>query len=143
MIRKILIAGVVLIGIYTFFCMSGTRGINLTLNSFYDGFAKNKLETSYLHFTIKNDDAYDETTKMGSIAQSIINDRHWYGEIDRHKKMGQLWIGPNKKLVFIKVESNNTVGKWFKGIDRLTMVKADNEWLIKQYRSGSPWPTMP
>ncbi|QGQ96431.1 hypothetical protein EHS13_16835 [Paenibacillus psychroresistens] len=115
------------------------------VNRFYSDFINKDYQTMYTYFdNIKSIPDYEKLpseTKMGIIAQSLLNDRHWYGSIQEYKQLESRWRGFGVRKVTIKLLVNAENNKVKQYEDNLILVKKNGNWKIKEYRSGSPWQT--
>ncbi|MEF2248022.1 MULTISPECIES: hypothetical protein [unclassified Paenibacillus] len=122
--------------IYFLLCLQEKKNVKTTLNGFYEDFIDEEYADLYKYFDIKYRNDLDFTEKQGSIATFLINYRHWYGDIKGIQYKPILWLGKNKRYVFVEVEygHDSTTTE----TDRIILEKINKEWVITQYISGSP-----
>lgn len=110
------------------------------VNQFYSDFINEDYQTMYTYFQLNPDfEKLPSETKMGMIAQSLINDRHWYGNIKDYKQLKSGWRGFGVRKVTIQLFVDDEKNKVIQYRDNLILVKKNGNWKIKEYRSGSPW----
>jgi len=140
MMKKIIIRSLIILFIlstvYILLCLNEKKSVETTLNSFYEDFIDEDLANLYKYFGIKHNNDLDIIDKQGNIAQLLINDRHFYGNIKGTQSKPILWIGKNKRYAFVEVEYGYDVTET--KTDRIILEKINNEWLITKYISGSP-----
>ncbi|WP_159880979.1 hypothetical protein [Paenibacillus puerhi] len=140
--RTLILAMACLSLVYYILCIHEKAAVERTIHGFYDGFIRKDFTESYTYFDMKFRSDISEDLKMSLIAQQLINDRHWYGDIQGFHIWPMLWGGRGTKVVYVKVTYLHSLEKGDK-TDKLTIQKIHGEWVITQYASGSPWPNLP
>jgi hypothetical protein len=121
---------------------SSSNDVSDLLSHFYTSYINKNFGDLINYTTWKNDQTGTFEQRQSNVAQSFINDRWWYGDIQDHKISILYDIATNKKGVAVIV-STKVNNKDLNCVDRFVLVKQNGEWLIEQYFSGSPVPEMP
>lgn len=121
---------------YVILCQLEKQKVEATLNGFYHDFIHEDYGYTHQYFSYKYDlPGEDEDDLFGSMAQYLIQYRHWYGEINGIQIHPVLWLGKNKRLAFVTVHyANHSRSK----TERVTLGKVNEEWLISRYVSKAP-----
>ncbi|WP_168122356.1 hypothetical protein [Paenibacillus sp. HB172176] len=117
---------------YLFLCLHKKKDVETTLHLFYDGFIARDYANAYTFFDVKFRSDLSESEKQGRIANLLIMDRNWYGEIKRIKISTVFWSGKNSRYAFVKVDvgSNEAV------TDKIKLKQINKEWVISKFDSG-------
>ncbi|WP_214629721.1 hypothetical protein [Paenibacillus agaridevorans] len=135
-IITLLIILVLLSTIYFLLCLKEKKNVENTLNGFYKDFINKEYANLYKYFDIKFRTDLNLNEKHGYIVQPLIDDRHWYGDIKGIQYKPILWLGKNKRYVFVEVEYGYESA--MTETDKIRLEKLNNEWVITKYNSGSP-----
>ncbi|WP_281886530.1 hypothetical protein [Paenibacillus sp. YYML68] len=114
-----------------------------TISGFYQGMIKNDYSESHKYFNIKHNPELSLEGKQSIIAQSLIEDRHWYGEINGTSIKWILWAGFSRKLILVNVRYTHDNIQIKEGTDKILIENLNDEWVITNYKSGAPIPQMP
>ncbi|OBR65202.1 hypothetical protein A7K91_00555 [Paenibacillus oryzae] len=131
---SILLIIVILSSTYFLLSLKDKKDVEAALDGFYTDFIDRKYEDLYKHFAFKFSD-YELVDIQGTIAQSLINDRNFYGDVKRIRYKYIFWTGPNKRFVFVEVQRHDGGNT---STDKIKLQKMNNEWVIDSYINGDP-----
>ncbi|MBH5316239.1 hypothetical protein I6N90_00255 [Paenibacillus sp. GSMTC-2017] len=140
----LLIVALLLLGAYFWKMKSDAKEFTPLLDQFYSDFINRDYPNTYKLYNFEpTTDPAEILTRQGSVAQSLINERNWYGKITGYKHTTTNWKGFEVRKATIKInididiDMGNYEVKQYK--DTLILVKKSGEWKIDRYHSGAPW----
>lgn len=131
---SIILIIVLLSSTYFLLSLKEKKDVEAALDGFYADFIDRKYENLYKHFAFKFSD-YELVDIQGNIAQSLINDRNFYGDVKSIRYKHILWTGQNKRFVFVEVQRYDGGDT---STDKIKLQKMNNEWVIDTYINGKP-----
>lgn len=121
------------------------KSIGPLINAFYNVFIAKDYSNMYKYtdFSGYSQNPILTNEEKASLAHGLLNnDRHWYGEIKRYDIKSIMWTGINKRIATVAVITLNGYGYEQTYYDKVIIEKKETNWLITEYKSGSPWRTM-